>query len=50
MEKLTNGINTLKSLKKPVKKIKERSSNTRIAFSSVTLRKGKKDIGKRVTT
>ena len=45
---ITNGINSLNSVKKIVKKIKQTSPNTKIAFSSLITRKDKKDFDKKV--
>ena len=45
---LTNNVNLLNSVKKMVKKVKNSSPNTKLVFSSVILRKDKKDIWKKV--
>ena len=45
---LTNYVNFLNSVKKMVKKVKSSSPNTKLVFSSVILRKDKKDISKNV--
>ena len=45
---LTNNVNLLNSVKKMVKKVKNSSPNTKLVFSSVILRKDKKDISKLV--
>ena len=45
---LTNNVNLLNSVKKMIKKVKNSSSNTKLIFSSVILRKDKKDISKKV--
>ena len=45
---LTNNVNLLNSVKKMVKKVKNSSPNTKLVFSSVILRKDKKDISKKV--
>ena len=45
---LTNNVNLLKSAKKMVNKLKNSSPNTTLVFSSVILRKGTKDISKKV--
>ena len=45
---LTNNVNLLNSVKKMVNKSKNSSPNTKLVFSSVILRKGKKDISKKV--
>ena len=45
---LTNNMNLLNSVKKMVKKVKNPSPNTKLVFSSVILRKDKKDISKKV--
>ena len=44
---LTNNVNLLNSVKKMVKKVKNSSPNTKLVFSSVILRKDKKDISKK---
>ena len=46
--RLTNNVNLLNSVKKIVKKVKNSSPNTELVFSSVILRKDKKDISKKV--
>ena len=43
-----NGINSLNSFKKNVKKVKQTSPNTKIAFSSLITRKDKKDLDRKV--
>ena len=45
---LTNNVNLLNSVKKMVKKVKNSSPNTKLVFSTVILRKDKKDISKKV--
>ena len=45
---LMNNVNLQNSVKKMVKKVRNFSSNTKIVFSSVILRKDKKDISKKV--
>ena len=45
---ITNGINSLNSVKKVVRKVKQTSPNTKIAFSSLITRKDKKDLDKKV--
>ena len=45
---LTNNVDLLISVKKMVKKVKNSSPNTKLVFSSVILRKDKKDISKKV--
>ena len=45
---LTSGINSLNSVKEIVKEVKQASANTKVAFSSLILRKDKKDLDKRV--
>ena len=45
---ITNGINSLNSVKKSVRKVKQTSPNTKIAFSSLITRKDKKDLDKKV--
>ena len=45
---LTNNVNLLNSVKKMIKKVENSSSNTKLIFSSVILRKDKKDISKKV--
>ena len=45
---LTNNVNLLNSVKKMVNKVKNSSPNTKLVFSSVILRKDKKDISKKV--
>ena len=45
---LTNNMNLLNSFKKMIKKLKNSSPNTNLVFSSVILRKDKKDILKKV--
>ena len=45
---LTNYVNLLNSVKKMVNKVKNSSPNNKLAFSSVILRKDKKDISKKV--
>ena len=45
---LTNNVNLLNSVKKMVNKLKNSSPNTKLVFSTVILRKGKKDICKKV--
>ena len=45
---LTNGINSLNSVKKIVKKVKQASANTKVVFSSLITRKDKKDLDKKV--
>ena len=45
---LTNNVNLLSSVKKMVNKVKNSSPNTKLVFSSVILRKDKKDISKKV--
>ena len=45
---LTNGINSLNSVKKNVKKVKQTSANTKVVFSSLITRKDKKDLDKKV--
>ena len=45
---LMNYMNLLNSVKKIVKKVKTSSPNTKLVFSSVILRKDKKDISKKV--
>ena len=45
---LTINVNLLNSVKKMVKKVKNSSPNTKLVFSSVILRKDKKDISKKV--
>ena len=45
---LTNKVDLLISVKKMVKKVKNSSPNTKLVFSSVILRKDKKDISKKV--
>ena len=45
---LTNNVNLLNSVKKMVNKVKNSSPNTKVVFSSVILRKEKKDILKKV--
>ena len=45
---LTNNMNLLNSFKKMIKKVKNSSPNTNLVFSSVILRKDKKDISKKV--
>ena len=45
---LTNNVNLLSSVKKMVSKVKNSSPNTKLVFSSVILRKDKKDISKKV--
>ena len=44
----TNSVNLLNSFKKMVNKVKNSSPNTKLVFSSVILRKDKKDISKKV--
>ena len=44
---LTNNVNLLNSVKKMVNKVKNSSPNTKLVFSSVILRKDKKDISKK---
>ena len=46
---ITNGINSLNSVKKIVENVKKSSPNTKLVFSSILLRKDKKDISKKVT-
>ena len=47
---ITNSINSaLKTLMKIVKNVKKSSPNTKVVFSSILLRKDKKDISKKVT-
>ena len=48
MNDITNGINFLNLVKKTVKKVKQTSPNTKIAFSSLIIRKDKKDLDKKV--
>ena len=43
-----NGINSLYSVKKNVKKVKQTSPNTKLAFSSLITREDKKDLDKKV--
>ena len=45
---LTNTVNLLNSVKKMGKKVKNYAPNTKLSFSSVILRKDKKDISKKV--
>ena len=45
---LTKGKNVLNNVKKIVKEVKRISPNTKIAFSSITIRKDKKGIDKNV--
>ena len=45
---LTNGINSLNSVKKIVKKVKQASANTKVVFSSLITRKDKTDLDKKV--
>ena len=45
---LTNGINSLNSVKKNVKKVKQASANTKVVFSSLITRKDKIDLDKKV--
>ena len=45
---LTNSVNLLNSVKKMIKKVKNSSPNTKLVFSSVILRKYKKDILKKL--
>ena len=45
---LTNNVNLLNTVKQMVKKVKNSSPNTKLVFSSVILRKDKKDISKKV--
>ena len=45
---ITNGINSLNSVKKIVKNVKKSSPNTKLVFSSILLRKDRKDISKKV--
>ena len=46
---ITNGINSLNSVKKVVKDVKKSSPNTKFVFSSILIRKDKKGISKKVT-
>ena len=46
---ITNGINSLNSVKKIVKDAKKSSPNTKLVFSSILIRKDKKGISKNVT-
>ena len=46
---ITNGINSLNSVKKIVKDVKKSSPNTKLVFSSILIRKDKKGISKKVT-
>ena len=46
---ITNGINSLNSVKKIIRSVKWSSPNTKFVFSSTLLRKDKKDILKKVT-
>ena len=45
---LTNGINLLNQAKKIVKQVKKVSQNTKIVFSSIAIRKDRKNIDKKV--
>ena len=45
---IINGINSLNSVKKFVKKVKQTSPNTKVVFSSLITRKDTKDLGKEV--
>ena len=45
---ITKGINSLNSVKKIVKKVKQTSPNTKVVFSSLITRKDKKDLDKQV--
>ena len=45
---ITKGINSLNSVKKIVKKVKQTSPNTKVVFSSLITRKDKKDLDKKV--
>ena len=45
---LNNGINSLNSVKKIVKKVKQASANTKVVSSSLITRKDKKDLDKKV--
>ena len=45
---IMNGINSLNSVKKNVKKVKQNSPNTKVAFSSLITREHKKDLDKKV--
>ena len=46
---LTNGINLLNQAKKIVKEVKKMSPNTKVVFSSITTRKDRKNIDKKVS-
>ena len=45
---ITNGINSLNSVKEIVKNVKKCSPNTKVVFSSMLPRKDKKEISKKV--
>ena len=45
---ITKGINSLTSVKKIVKKVKQTSPNSKVVFSSLLTRKDKKDLDKKV--
>ena len=46
---ITNGMNSLNSVKKIVKDVKKSSPNTKLVFFSILIRKDKKGISKKVT-